>query len=158
MRQVRYRAVIALDPAQPGPEQARHGHRPHGHGGNRHHGPVPIPNPRSTAQTGPGALTGTADPVAAEGEEYPNHTRELVLRVESPERPGSYGNFTAELCWDDETPLHPGDRHVVTVTVTDDEAPKFLGPGAQFTLWNGVDVGHGTISRQMYSFTEYGPF
>lgn len=159
MRQVRYRAVIALDPARPGPVQARYGHGPHGHGGNRRHGPLPVPYPRSTAQTGPGALTATAVPVEAEGEEYPNHTRELMLRAESRNRPGSYRNFTAELCWDDEMPLHPGDRHVVTITVTDDEAAAFLGPGRQFTLWNGADVGHGTISRQMYSsFTEYGPF
>lgn len=131
MRQVRYRAVIALDPAPPVPASTWHSARSHGQARHRHH---------------------------SEDGEYPNHTRELMLRTESPEHPGRYRSFATELCWDDDAPLHPGDRHVVTLTVTDDEAPASLGPGQHFTLWNGAEVGHGTISRQMYSFTEYGPF
>lgn len=149
MRQVRYRAVIALDPAAPRlrpalrPARARRG------------APVPVPYPRSTAQTGPGAITDAPRDPGEAGERYFNHTRELMLRAESRERPGCYRSFAAELCWDDETPLRPGDRHIVTVTVTDDEAPVFFRPGQRFTLWSGADVGHGTISRRV--FTEYGP-
>ena len=144
MRQVRYRAVITLDPAHPGPlvPRPRYGHR--------HYGPLPVQYPRSTAQTGPGAL-----PAAEAGEEYLNHTHQLMLRAESREEPGCYRSFVAELCWDEETPLHPGDRHVVTVTLTDDDAPVFFRPGQRFTLWSGGEVGHGTISRQVFS--EYGP-
>ncbi len=44
---------------------------------------------------------------------------------------------------------------MVTVTVTDDEAGEFFEAGQRFTLWSGGDVGHGTISRRV--FTEYGP-
>src|SRR5262245_5440689 len=141
MRQVRYRAVIALDSAHPGPAVPRQRH------GHRHYGPLPVQYPRSTAQTGPGALPAAAVPAVDVGEEYLNHTHELMLRAESGEKPGYYRSFVAELCWDEETPLHPGDRHVVTVTLTDDEAPVFFRPGRRFTLWSGGVVGHGTISR-----------
>ena len=81
-----------------------------------------------------------------------------MLRAESRKKPGYVRNFCAELCWDDESPLHPGDRHVVTITITDDEAPAFFGAGQRFTLWDGVEVGHGTLSRQTFALTEYGPF
>lgn len=149
MRQVRYRAVITLDPAQSAPALPRQRQRPHG--------PPPVPLPRSTAQTGPGALAAVAALAGEAGQEYLNHTRDLMVRAESREKPGRYRSFPAELCWDDEMPLHPGDRHVVTVTVTDDEAAGFLAPGQRFTLWSGSEVGHGTFSRQMFSYTEYGP-
>ncbi|MBO0803529.1 MAG: hypothetical protein J2P25_10720 [Nocardiopsaceae bacterium] len=159
MRQVMYRAVITLDPAKPGSAPSLRGH-----GRHRHHGPLPVPHPRSTAQTGPGALASAAVPATGTGAsgtrasatgEYLNHTHELVLRTESPEKPGSYRTFATELSWDDEMPLHPGDRHVVTLTVTDDDAPRFLNAGQRFTLWSGSEVGHGMISRKV--FTQYGP-
>lgn len=154
MRQVRYRAVIALDPAQPASVIPRQHHRHH-----RHQGPLPVSYPRSTAQTGPGALAAIVPLAPEAGQEYVNHTRDLMVRAESREKPGRYRSFPAELCWDDEMPLHPGDRHVVTVTMTDeDDAEGFFAPGQRFTLWNGAEVGHGTFSRQMFSYTEYGPF
>lgn len=95
---------------------------------------------------------------ADSGGVYRNHTRELVLCAGSREKPGGVRGFATELCWDDEEPLHPGDRHIVTVTVTDDGASEILSPGERFTLWSGGEVGHGTISRRMFSYTEYGPF
>jgi hypothetical protein len=136
MRQVRYRAVIALDPALPGTPR----HIPV----TRHPFPViPYPNSR------------VPEPALPEGV-YLSHTHELMLRSESRLKPGAYRTFSAELCWDDEeNPLHPGDRHVVTVTLTDDDAPGYFGAGQPFTLWSGRDVGHGTISRRVFS--EHGP-
>ncbi|HSZ42703.1 MAG TPA: hypothetical protein VK817_22300 [Trebonia sp.] len=116
MRQVRYRAVIALDP-----EGER---RPFGHASH-------------------------ADP------EYHCHTRDLMVRASSLRAPARSRSFPAELCWDDGKPLHPGDRHVVTITVLDDDAPAFLDAGQRITLWAGSEVGHGTISRRV--LTEYGP-
>ena len=150
MRQVRFRAVIALDPAVPGTTHAR----PRFARGHRHYGSMPVPYPRSTAQTGPGALPATA-PADDVGGQYLNHTHQLMLRAESREKPGYYRSFAAELCWDEDAPLHPGDRHVVTVTMTDDEAPVFFGAGQRFTLWSGAEVGHGTISRRVFS--DHGP-
>jgi hypothetical protein len=116
MRQVRYRAIIALDPEGQ--------HRTAGH----------------AARVAP---------------EYLCHTRGLMVRASCLRAPARSRSFPAELCWDDEQPLHPGDRHVVTITVVDDDAPAFLGAGQRITLWAGSEVGHGTISRRV--LTEYGP-
>jgi hypothetical protein len=110
MRQVRYRALIALDAI-----------------------------PRQ-----PGAL------------EYHNHTHALMIRAHCLARPSYARCFPAELSWEeDERPLHPGDRAEVTITMIDDEAPAFFDCGQRFSLWSGDDIGHGTISRRVY--TEYGP-
>ncbi len=116
MRQVRYRALIALDsvPAQPDTLDA-----------------LRVPR------------------------QYVNHTHALMVRACCLAKPEYARCFPAELCWDDEQPLRPGDRAEVTITMTDDEAPAFFGCGQRFSLWNGADVGHGTISRRVYS--EYGP-
>ena len=98
MRQVRYRAVIALDPE-----------------GERR----------------------TVGREARVASEYLCHTHDLMVRASSLRAPARSRSFPAELCWDDEKPLHPGDRHVVTITVMDDAAPAFLGAGQHITLWAG---------------------
>jgi|HubBroStandDraft_3_1064219.scaffolds.fasta_scaffold34037_2 hypothetical protein len=137
MRQVRYRAVIALDPdgARPVRPPSRQSLATR----------MLIPYPRSVAQTGPtSGLSAAADPTR----QYLNHTHELMVQAAAR-------CFATEMTWDDELPLHPGDRHVVTITVTDDDPAAFLAGGMRFTLWDGAEVGHGTISRQVFS--EYGP-
>jgi len=87
--------------------------------------------------------------------EYHNHTHSLMVHARCVSRPSRVRYFPAELSWDDERPLHPGDHAEVTITMIDDEAATFFGSGQQFSLWCGDDVGHGTISRRVY--TEYGP-
>jgi hypothetical protein len=124
MRQVRYRALIALDSAPAEPER-----------------PVIRRRPRV--------------PLAAVPRQYPNHTHALMVRACCLAKPDYARCFPAELSWDDEQPLHPGDRAEVTITMIDDEAPAFFGAGQRFSLWDGADIGHGTVSRQV--FTEYGP-
>jgi hypothetical protein len=109
MRQVRYRALIALDPAR----------------------------------------------MKSKAQEYLNHTHCLMIHAPSLSQPGYSRYFPAEICWDDERALHPGDHAEVTITLTDDEAAAFLAAGQRFSLWDGMDVGHGTVSRQVH--TEYGP-
>lgn len=86
---------------------------------------------------------------------YLNHTHSLMVQALRLRTPAALRIFPAEICWDDETPLYPGDRAEVTITVTDAEAPDFLDAGQRFTLWSGGDVGHGTITRRV--FTEHGP-
>jgi hypothetical protein len=86
---------------------------------------------------------------------YLNHTHALMVRARKPHPPGHSRAFPAEICWDGEQPLHPGDRAVVTITVTDDEAAEFFGAGQRFTLWSGGDVGRGVVSRRV--FTENAP-
>lgn len=118
LRQLRFRALITLDPAG---------------------APSVLPSRPSRPQ--------------AQG--YLNYTHSLMVQALRLRAPGGVRTFPAEICWDDEAPLHPGDHAEVTITVTDDEAPEFLGAGQRFTLWSGGDVGHGTITRRI--FTEHGP-
>ena len=94
-------------------------------------------------------------PVHLVTEEYPNHTRALVVRVPSPRVPGCTRSFTTEMCWDGDDALHPGDHAVVTIAVTDEEAGECLDAGQRFTLWCAGNVGSGVISRQVY--TDYPP-
>ena len=70
-------------------------------------------------------------------------------------RQDCYRHFPAAVCKDDGQPLHSGERAVVTVTLADDDAAKFFGPGQNFTLWTGTDVGHGIVSRR--AFVPSGP-
>lgn len=63
--------------------------------------------------------------------------------------------FRAEISRDEQQPLKPGDHAVVTITLCDDAAAAFFAPGQHFTMWNGSDVGHGVISRRI--FTTSGP-
>jgi hypothetical protein len=88
-------------------------------------------------------------------QQYPNHTRVLMVQAHCPGPPGSVRYFPAEICWDDKQPLRPGDHAVVTITMTDDDAGTFFSAGHQFRLWCGHVVGHGTISRKVY--TDYSP-
>jgi hypothetical protein len=87
--------------------------------------------------------------------QYPNHTRALMIRARPLRNAGSSRYFPAEICWEGERPLRPGDHAEVTIAVSDDEASAFFGAGQRFTLWSGGDVGHGTISRKVY--TDYSP-
>ena len=87
--------------------------------------------------------------------EYLNHTRSLMIQAPALHDADGSRYFSAEICWDGEQPLQAGDHAVVTVTVTDDDAAAFLGTGQPFTLWSGGGVGHGTVSRRV--FTEHGP-
>ncbi len=136
MRQVRYRALITLDPVDVTSDTATMPDAPRARTG-------PVPHPR------PGPR------LASIPRQYSNHTHVLMVRAHRLDRPGYWRCFPAEISWDDQEPLHPGDRAEVTITMTDDEACAFFGAGQRFSLWSGADVGHGTISRQVH--TEYGP-
>ena len=103
----------------------------------------------------PDALSMPKTPKMRKRREYPNHTHALMIRAQCLSKPGYARCFPAELSWEDERPLYPGDRAEVTITMTDDEVAEFFGAGQRFSLWNGTDIGHGTISRRV--FTEYGP-
>ena len=102
----------------------------------------------------PDALSMPNTPRMRKRRHYPNHTHALMVRAQCLSKPGYARCFPAELSWEDERPLYPGDRAEVTITMTDDEVPEFFGAGQRFSLWNGTDIGHGTISRRV--FTEYG--
>jgi hypothetical protein len=137
MRQVRYRALITLDRVE-APDTMR---RPS------------VPRARTAPDAG---LRGPARPDPRRyARQYSNHTHALMVRAHCMDKPSYARCFPAEISWDDEGPLHAGDRAEVTITMIDDEACSFFGAGQRFSLWDGIDVGHGTISRQVH--TEYGP-
>jgi hypothetical protein len=134
MRQVRYRALIALDLVEARDTVRR----------------PSVPRPRTAPDAGP-----SGPRLASIPRQYSNHTHALMVRAQCRDKPSYARCFPAEISWDDEEPLHAGDRAEVTITLTDDEACSFFGAGQRFSLWDGIDVGHGTISRQVH--TEYGP-
>ena len=96
MRQYRFRAVIALDPAAR--EDAARGH-----------------------------LGGP-------------HTCCVV-------QPGHGKYFPAVICLeDDELPLRPGVRAVLSAALADGEAKTLFAPGQRFTLWADAIIGHTIVA------------
>lgn len=87
--------------------------------------------------------------------EYANSARGLMVEAHCPGPPGSVRYFPARMCWDGDQALHPGDHAVVTIVMNDEDAGEFFHAGQDFRLWSGRVVGHGTISRKVYS--EYTP-
>jgi hypothetical protein len=81
---------------------------------------------------------------------YTSPTHALTLRAASLSTPAHHRLFRAEICWGDHHTLKPGDRAVVTITVADDDAEMFFAAGQRFTIWNGSEIGQGTISRQIF--------
>jgi hypothetical protein len=74
----------------------------------------------------------------------------LVVRGHQHE-PERVKGFNAMVFTDDDEPLRPGDTlHTVTMTVTDEDAARFLRPGERFELWTRHQVGHGVISRRVF--------
>jgi len=75
----------------------------------------------------------------------------LMVRAPSCERPTQRHYFPAVLYTDDDRPLRPGDRGVpVTISVPDDDASGYFQSGQHFTLWDGKDVGHGTVALRLF--------
>jgi hypothetical protein len=86
--------------------------------------------------------------------QYASPTQALMLRAACLSRPVSHRLFPAEVSWDDHHLLKPGDRAVVTLKVADEDAEMFFAAGQRFTIWNGSDIGHGTISRQIFTTSD----
>lgn len=85
------------------------------------------------------------------GEQYAAGTHSLMVRAPYRHIRGVRRYFPAIIARDDGRSLKPGDSDVVvTVAVADDEACDYFCPGQPITLWNGSDVGHGTISRRAF--------
>jgi hypothetical protein len=75
----------------------------------------------------------------------------LMVRCPSCERPTQRHYFPAVLYTDDDRPLRPGDRGVsVIISVPDDDASRYFQSGQHFTLWDGKDVGHGTVAQRLF--------
>jgi hypothetical protein len=83
-------------------------------------------------------------------EHFPVGTHRLMVHAWKTGTPVHDKLFAAEIWSDEGTPLHAGDRAIVTITVTDDDAPDYFSPGRQFALWGGAG-GRGVVSRRVFS-------
>jgi len=82
--------------------------------------------------------------------EYPSGVPGLLVRAHSVDRPSVHQYFPA-LCYvEDRRPLRLGDAHVpAIVAVPDDDASSFFQAGQRFTLWDGADIGRGTVAQRI---------
>jgi hypothetical protein len=96
------------------------------------------------------ALVELDRPVSGSRTRYAGGTRGLMIHARSLADPSVHKYLPATISTDDQLPFQPGDHVVVTLTVTDDDAPSYLGPGQSFTLW-GESTGHGIISRALFT-------
>lgn len=83
-------------------------------------------------------------------EQFPGGTHKLMVHCWRSGTPVHDKFFAAEIWRDGDSPLHPGDQAIVTITLTDDDAPEYLRAGTEFALWGGPG-GHGVVSRRVFS-------
>lgn len=128
--------------------------------------PLPVPAPRAAARPpGPARRAAAAtwhrfkfsavitlEAARRPGGQYPSGVPGLMVRAPSCRPPARYQYFPAVVYTDDARPLRPGDKGIrVVMTVPDDDAAAFFQPGQRFTVWDGADVGHGTVGRRLFS-------
>ena len=77
----------------------------------------------------------------------------LMVHAPSCLRPARDQYFPAVIVTADGRPLVPGDRGVsVTISVPDDDAAGCFQSGQRFTVWDGTDIGHGTVGQRLSFF------
>lgn len=93
----------------------------------------------------------TLDATGRSRRQYLSGVPGLMIRAPSCERPTRQQYFPAVLYTDDDRPLRPGDKGVpVTIAVPDDDAAGYFQCGQHFTLWDGADIGHGTVAQRLF--------
>lgn len=74
----------------------------------------------------------------------------LMVHAPSCLRPTGDQYFPAVIHTADGRPLTPGDRGVaVTISVPDDDASGCFQSGQRFIVWDGTDIGHGTVGQRL---------
>jgi hypothetical protein len=74
----------------------------------------------------------------------------LMVHAPSCLRPTGDQYFPAVIYTADGRPLTPGDRGVsVTISVPDDDAAGCFPSGQRFIVWDGTDIGHGTVGQRL---------
>jgi hypothetical protein len=131
--------------------------------------PGPVPAPRGSAETSGAAAPAppppavrswrrfkfsavvTLDAVGRSRRQYLSGVPGLMVRCPSCQRPTQRHYFPAVVYTDDDRPLRPGDKGVpVVISVPDDDASGYFQSGQHFTLWDGKDVGHGTVAQRLF--------
>ena len=122
-----------------------------------------VPRPRAEALPGPAvrrAVAGTwrrfkfsalvTLDAAPPGKRYLSGATGLMVRAPSAERPTEHQIFPAVFYLDDDRPLRPGDKGVpVIISVPDDDASTYFRSGQHFTVWDGAEIGHGTVAQHL---------
>jgi hypothetical protein len=89
-------------------------------------------------------------PVRHRRREYPSGVPGLLVRAPSYQRPSLHQYFPALFFTDDKRALRPGDTRVRAIfEVPDDDASGFFQAGQRFTLWDGAEIGHGTVAQRI---------
>lgn len=84
-------------------------------------------------------------------QEYLSGASGLLVRAPSCERPTLQRYFPAIFYTGDDRPLRPGGKSVpVTVSVPDDDAARFFQCGQHFAVWDGTDIGRGTVAQRVF--------
>lgn len=123
--------------------------------------PIPVPAPRGPVTVRRAAARNwhrfkfsavvTLEAAGRPGRRYPSGVPGLMVRAPSCRLPERYQYFPAVVYTDDDRPLRPGDKGVsVILSVPDDDAAGFFQPGQRFTLWDGADIGHGTVAQRLF--------
>jgi len=77
----------------------------------------------------------------------------LMVHAPSDLRRARDQYFPAVISTADGRPLTPGDRGVsVTISVPDDDAAGCFQSGQRFVVWDGTDIGHGTVGQRLSFF------
>jgi len=91
------------------------------------------------------------DAARRRGGQYLSGVPGLIAHAASCVPPARHQYFPAVFYTDDDRPLRPGDHGVSAVlSVPDDDAAGFFQPGQRFALWDGTDVGHGTVATPLF--------
>lgn len=83
--------------------------------------------------------------------EPPLHVRHLTVQARNRETHRS-GIFSSLVSAVDGSSLRPGSAGIIaTIVVLGDDVGDYLAPGAQFALLSGREVGHGVVSRRVFT-------
>ena len=74
----------------------------------------------------------------------------MVLRAQNSETHRSQV-FSALVDAEDDGPFRAGHPQImVTLRVVGDDISDYLGIGSHFSLWSGVDIGRGVVTRRLH--------
>ena len=60
--------------------------------------------------------------------------------------------FNTLVSCDDEAPFRPrSDKFLVTLRLADNDVARYLEIGGHFDLWLGHDIGHGIVTRRLFT-------
>jgi hypothetical protein len=92
----------------------------------------------------------TLDPAERPGRTYLSGAPGLMVRAPSAEQPTHHQYFPAVFSTDEDRPLRPGDKGLpVVISVPDDDASGYFRTGQHFIVWDGAEIGHGTVAHPL---------